>query len=412
MRAKGGRWLVPSQTNNTKGYIDSFDSTVPNGVDYRCDCAEFQFRHTAPQTGYCKHIYAVMVTLTAETNAERTERLAADGTRTVTEKVTTTVTKRTTYKQVWPAYNAAQTQGKATFLRLLADLCAGVPEPEQHMGRKRIPLRDSLFGATFKVYSTLSGRRFQTDLRDAQTAGHISRAPHYNSLFRCFEDPALTPILQELVSVSAAPLASIEDMFAVDATGFTTTRFARWFDHKWGDVKEKREWMKVHAMVGTKTQIVTAVDVSHGYANDAPYLAPLTDKTAETFTLTEVSADRAYLSRKNFAAVDKHGAVPFIPFKSNSVAWGIARNTALYRRRFHYFNMERDAFMAQYHKRSNVEAAFSMMKRKFGDSLRSKTQVAQFNEALCKVLCHNICYFIQSIHELGITPHFWQEAAA
>ena len=66
--------------------------------------------------------------------------------------------------------------------------------------------------------------------------------------------------------------------------------------------------------------------------------------------------------------------------------------------------------MEHYHKRSNVESTFMMIKAKFGDSLRSKIERAQVNEALCKVLCHNICVVIQSMYELGIDPVFWTEA--
>lgn len=66
----------------------------------------------------------------------------------------------------------------------------------------------------------------------------------------------------------------------------------------------------------------------------------------------------------------------------------------------------REEFMARYHKRSNVETAFSMIKGKFGVFVRSKSDVGQINEALCKVLCHNICVLIQAIHELGIDPTF------
>ena len=36
--------------------------------------------------------------------------------------------------------------------------------------------------------------------------------------------------------------------------------------------------------------------------------------------------------------------------------------------------------------RSNIESAFSMVKGKFGDSVRSKSDTGQVNEALCKVL--------------------------
>lgn len=35
-----------------------------------------------------------------------------------------------------------------------------------------------------------------------------------------------------------------------------------------------------------------------------------------------------------------------------------------------------------------------------------QTLTAQINEALCKVLCHNLCVVIQSAHELGIEPEF------
>jgi hypothetical protein len=48
-----------------------------------------------------------------------------------------------------------------------------------------------------------------------------------------------------------------------------------------------------------------------------------------------------------------------------------------------------------------------MIKMKFGGTVRSKTLVAQVNEVLCKVLCHNICVLIQSIYELGLEPTFW-----
>ncbi len=66
----------------------------------------------------------------------------------------------------------------------------------------------------------------------------------------------------------------------------------------------------------------------------------------------------------------------------------------------------REKFLEHYHKRSNAETAYSMIKGKFGDSVRSKSDVGQINETLCKVLCHNICVLIQAIHELGIEPTF------
>jgi len=50
-----------------------------------------------------------------------------------------------------------------------------------------------------------------------------------------------------------------------------------------------------------------------------------------------------------------------------------------------------------------------MVKAKFGDAVRSRTDAAMVNEVLCKFLCHNICCVIQEQAELGIEPVFWQE---
>ena len=58
--------------------------------------------------------------------------------------------------------------------------------------------------------------------------------------------------------------------------------------------------------------------------------------------------------------------------------------------------------MAHYHKRSNVESVFSMVKAKFRDSVRSKTDVAMVNETLAKFICNNLCCVIMSQAELGI----------
>jgi transposase len=112
----------------------------------------------------------------------------------------------------------------------------------------------------------------------------------------------------------------------------------------------------------------------------------------------------AYPSEVNFQAIAHAGASPLIPFKSNATGGA----GGMYAKAFHYFNLNREAFLARYHQRSNVESTFSMMKRKFGDAIRSKTPVAMRNEVLCKVLCHNICCLIQSMYEFGIDLSFGQ----
>ncbi len=305
----------------------------------------------------------------------------------------------------WTAYNAAQSEEKARFVALLADLCGHVSQPEQGMGRPRLPLSDMVFAAAYKVYVGFSARRFTCDLKDAYTNGLIGNTPHFNSVNRYIANPELTEPLKALVSLSSLPLKTVETDFAVDSSGFSTSRFIRWFNKKYGKEVDNREWVKVHLMCGVRTKIVTSVEVSGWTAHDTNYFVPLVQATAEHFGLGNVLADKAYLSHKNLRAVELNGGVPFVPFKSNTVE-PTKEAEPIWARMYYYFMYNRVTFMEHYHMRSNVETAYSMIKGKFGDSLRSKSDTGQINEALCKVLCHNLCVLVQAMHELGIEPSF------
>ena len=380
-------WRVPSQSGKAT-YTVVIDGDKPT-----CTCPDHELRACE-----CKHILAVRIV--------RQRELFDDGSERVTESVTITKTVCKSYPQNWKAYNAAQTTEKEKFQALLRELCEGIEEPTQKRGRPRIPLSDAIFSAVFKVYSTFSGRRFMTDLRAAHEAGHIGRVPSYNSIFVCLESEAVTPILHRLIVESSRPLKAVEVDFAVDASGFTSSRFVRWYNVRYGIAQQQHEWVKVHLMCGVKTNIVTAVEIADKQASSAPLLPALVAKTAQTFTTREVSGDKEFGSLKNYDAIEAVGATPFIAFKARHTGKG----GGLWAKMHHYFNFRRDEFLSHYHKRSNVESTFSMIKAKFRDHVRSKTDVAMRNEALCKILCHNICVLIQEMYELGIDPLFWAES--
>lgn len=77
-----------------------------------------------------------------------------------------------------------------------------------------------------------------------------------------------------------------------------------------------------------------------------------------------------------------------------------------------YYQYRQDEFMANYHKRSNVESTFSATKRKFGDSVRARTDTAMRNEVYAKLICQNLTRVILSQIELGIEAAFWPETPA
>lgn len=89
---------------------------------------------------------------------------------------------------------------------------------------------------------------------------------------------------------------------------------------KYGKEEDRRMWLKLHLTCGVKTNIVTAVQVSDGYAHDYPYFKPLVEQTKRIgFNMKEISADKGYLGATNMLASLQQGAIPYIPFKINSV---------------------------------------------------------------------------------------------
>jgi transposase len=379
---EGNIWLVPSQSSSKVYKTDLFLHT--------CTCADYQENGDT-----CKHLYAVQYLVREYGGA-----------------VLPKAEPKPTYKQEWSAYNRAQVNEKSRFLELLHELCEGVQEPVQTFGRPRMSYAEMLFAVVFKVYAGVSSRRFSSELRDALGKGFLTSAPHFNTVSKYLDDETLTPYLKEMITRSALPLKAVESDFAVDSSGFSTGRFVRWVDVKYGRQDDWHDWVKVHLMCGVKTNVVTSVEVSHRFANDSPFLKPLLETTlGGGFGVKELSADKGYDSHKNRMLVLVKGAQPYIPYREMREGETRKNKGATWERLYHLYKYNEAEFNAHYHKRSNVETTFHMIKAKFGERVRSKTATGQINEVLCKVLSHNLCCVIQSIYELGIEPTFWTESA-
>jgi transposase len=387
---KGSVWIVPSQSGSAK-YTVSPDPTCPY-----CSCPDHA------ETGErCKHLFAVEIVMKRD--------MGKDGSITDTRSVT--FTEKKTYRTSFqPLYDYVQMNEKHRFQELLFDLCKGIKEPERtKTGRKPNPMADQIFSTVFKIFSTVSFRRFNCDLIDAHAKGYTSKAIHPQKIAAFMDGEEITPILEDLIIQSSLPLRSVETAFAPDSSGFSTSRFVRWIDEKYGSERSGKAWVKAHIMTGTKTNIVTAVIIDKPDTADCPQFKPLVEQTAKNFSVKECMADKAYLSHQNLELMHQLGGRAYIPFKVNS-APGLAGS--LWEKSYNYFMFRREEFEKHYHQRSLVESTFSMVKAKFRDHVRSKTDVAMKNEVLCKFLCHNICCLMMAQHELGIEPLFWKDATA
>ncbi|MFO1532516.1 MAG: hypothetical protein ABR562_02270, partial [Thermoplasmatota archaeon] len=120
-------------------------------------------------------------------------------------------------KRDWAAYTLAQEQEAVLFDQLLHDLCVQLPTPPYERGRPPTPPSVLAYCAVKKEYTGFSSRRQQGVLAKDDC---LQRVPNHNavSFFRLANGTA--DLLRGLVRRSALPLSNIEEMFAVDSTGF------------------------------------------------------------------------------------------------------------------------------------------------------------------------------------------------
>lgn len=392
----GAKYLVPSASSSGAGYVVDVDAGS-------CSCPDHETRGVR-----CKHTFAV--------EFFRSEETRPDGTTVITNVVRLQYPPR----MGWSEYNASQCEEKEVVESLLRQLCDGITEPVQTKGRPRTPLRHSVYAAAMKVYGCTSARRADTDIRRLQGRGLIDHAPDWSSVCHVIERADLTPLFSKLVEESAMPLVGIERTFAIDSTGFGVKAYERWFDAKYPRDKKEAErvmarrkckhYVKAHAMIGCLSNVITSMRVTGERgrgAGDSPNLLPLVNATAANgFELGDVTADAAYLGHKNIAGIERAGGTPIIDWKENSRDGG----SRGWERMRLLWKLNREEYQRRYGPRSNVEATFSSLKRKFGGFVRSKKLEAQINEVLLKALVFNLSMLVHAIHELEIDPKFWQPA--
>ncbi len=311
----------------------------------------------------------------------------------------------------WTAYTEAQNNEKRLLMEILSELLSDVKIEISNgkLGRHYSDMKDICFCLALKTYTKLSSRRLNSDLEKAQQEEFIARVSHFTTIMGWMKMEEMTSLLLHLIKLSALPMKEMETQYSIDSTGFASWQFGRWFDYKFNQVKTCRNWVKGHIMCGTKSHMVVSVELPKAHGADSPQLALLVEKTCKDFNVKEISADRAYLSRKNLHIIVANGALPFIPFKSNSL--GKKKGSMVWSKMFEFFHEHPQEYFQHYHRRSNAETVFDMIKQKFGKDVVTRNFQSQTNEVLLKILCHNICCLIAAYYENNIESYYSTDQA-
>ena len=316
------------------------------------------------------------------------------------------VEKKKSYPQNWFVYYSACKNEKFMVWRIIKDAVdyLEISKSIATNGRPSVNLSDIIKCLCIKAYSGLSSWRSDSELRIAQRLGIVDNIYKRSALNKYLGKPEVTLLLKKLLRTIAEPVAVIETQLTTDATGIGLAYSRkRWVEVR-NDHQQHKLFVKLHIICGAKSNVVFAANITKGTAHESPLLKALIEETVEYVEAREISADSGYLSRDNVNYSSESGMQAFIMPKKNTStkkgglgAWGAM--VRLWRDNY-------DLFALHYHQRSNSESTFSMIKRKFGDYVRAKSEIGQINEVLTKTVCHNACVLGEALLEFDIKPKF------
>ena len=118
----------------------------------------------------------------------------------------------------------------------------------------------------------------------AKELGYINYTPHFNTVLKYFRKPEMKKVLMKLIEISSLPLKEVEKDFTLDSSGFSSAMYRQW-SKKRNLYFEHRSFKKSHVISGVKTNIITHIEVTDGYASDSAMLETLVTNTHKNFQM-------------------------------------------------------------------------------------------------------------------------------
>ena len=203
----------------------------------------------------------------------------------------------------------------------------------------------------------------------------LEEVPHYSTLQKFFE--RLKGILLDLL----ARVERASEMLAVDSTGFSSEHSSLYYQQRIRREVQVHSWNKLSIVIDPRSQLICNILKGVGPSNDCPELPKLLEPFQE---LQIVLGDKGYDSEANLRFIMERGGVPIIPVRQGKIT---PTKTKLRKRMLKLF----PSLEKVYHQRSKVETVFSVMKRRFGASLRSKRLALRMKELALNAITYN-CY--------------------
>ena len=175
----------------------------------------------------------------------------------------------------------------------------------------------------------------------------------------------------------------------LDASGIKLVGRSIWYSIRIKKPILRRDCEKIHLAACSDVLLILNWEITSWRRHDSPFLQVL---LAPFKILGLVFADTGYSSRKNIQLIaDKKGGA-FIPF--NKKATAKPKSHPAWKHLHNLWTKFRTIFDSVYHQRSKIETIFSVLKKRFGDMLFSKSKDMQHKEMSVRFIAYNVRVFL------------------
>jgi len=202
----------------------------------------------------------------------------------------------------------------------------------------------------------------------------LERVPDHTTMCRALQ--RLRVVVYQLMLTLSGGLMPASGKVAVDSTGFDRRHASKHYVKR---TKMTLQSMKTTFAVDTSTLMFLGVHTTTTRKHDSQILLPLVEKVVQDFPVNIVCADKGYDSKD---------------IRDTLHDWNI--RPLIKHREFTNLDKAHNACMnpEDYNQRLMTETNNSTIKRKYGDTLTTKTYWRQHRETLIKAITHNLDRYI------------------
>jgi len=285
----------------------------------------------------------------------------------------------------------------ANKFKKVADFCyelfriAEIPLYSSKFSKKKFSQYQHLFLLVYKQFRKFTYEELLTDIAgntDLRAYLGLNKLPHYTTLIK-FAGRLPCIILDKLV-LAFKKLIPQPRKVAIDATGISLDNASLHYCKRIGKSVKKRPFMKTTFLVDIENYIILLVKMRKKTRHDVIDAKPMIKKLALHYEPDVFYGDRGYDSNSIFKlCFEKLKAYPLI----------LQRNLDVpkHRRKGKYRKQTFDVFdYGEYLQRNKIETLNSMIKRRFGSNVKSRTDKLQRVEILTRVIAYNIDRLIRT----------------